>query len=470
VALLSDAECHALEAADDLDSLMNTAAALRDRAHPALVTYSPKVFIPLTHLCRDVCHYCTFAHPPRRGQRAFMSIDEVMVVAKAGVDAGCREALFTLGDKPELRYAAARSELDAMGFATTLSYLRHAALRVLQETGLLPHLNPGVLTADDIVALRPVSVSMGLMLESASERLCQRGGPHHGSPDKQPSVRLATIAAAGVARVPFTSGILIGIGETRRERIEALLALRALNEQYGHIQEVIIQNFRAKPGTRMAHAPDASVTELLWTIAVARLILGAEANIQAPPNLAPGAPERLIAAGINDWGGVSPVTPDHVNPERPWPLVDELAARTAAAGKRLAPRLAVYPSFAQAHARWLDRTVVKPLLDAVDSEGLARTDGWRAGVSKDIARPTRLQERRGYLDSILSAATRGETLGEAEIVRPPGTRSPTSSIAISTIPTSAPMHAASVPSPRAATARSCAGLPTASIKARSPGA
>ena len=420
IARLSDDECLTLEAAGDLAHLMDAAASLRDRRHPVLVTYSPKVFIPLTRLCRDVCHYCTFAHPPRRGQRAFMTMDEVMAVAKAGVAAGCREALFTLGDKPELRYAAARAELAALGFRSTLDYLRHAAACVRDETGLLPHLNPGVMSAEELAALRPVSASMGLMLESASERLCGKGQPHHGSPDKRPAVRLATIAAAGEARVPFTSGLLIGIGETRRERIEALLALRALNDRYGHLQEIIIQNFRAKPGTRMAKAADASEDELLWTIAVARLILGADANIQAPPNLAQGALERMIAAGINDWGGVSPVTPDHVNPERPWPQVAELAARTAAAGKRLAARLPIHPAFAQDHRRWVDPAMVKPVLDAMDAQGLARTGAWRAGRSRETAGEPRLPGPPGArreLTRILLAAERGRVLGVPDIVR-----------------------------------------------------
>jgi FO synthase len=420
VAQLSEAECLALERADDLDPLMTAAAALRDSAHPNLITYSRKVFIPLTHLCRNVCHYCVFARPPRAGQRAFMSMDDVIAIAKAGAAAGCREALFTLGDKPELRYDAARIELKELGFETTLDYLREAAATVTRETGLLPHLNPGVLDAADFAALRPVSVSMGLMLESVSERLCQKGQPHYGSPDKRPSLRLATIAAAGAAQVPFTSGILIGIGETRRERIEALLALRALNDRYGHLQEVIIQNFRAKPGTRMAFVEDASETELLWTIAIARLILGAEANIQAPPNLAPGAIERLMAAGINDWGGVSPVTADHVNPERPWPRAEELAVRSAAAGKQLAPRLAIYPSFAAHHQKWIDQAMVKPLLNAIDSQGLARIEAWRAGTSTNS--PTRPSSpvplRSGHnLEPILASAMRGQALDEDEIVR-----------------------------------------------------
>ncbi len=312
---LSDEEARVLADASDLAPLLDTASQLRDRVHHNRVSYSRKVFIPLTQLCRDVCHYCTFAHPPRRGQRAYLSRDEVLAIAKAGAEAGCKEALFTLGDKPELRYKVARQELAELGHPTTLSYLAEMAELVLRETGLLPHVNPGVMTRDEIAMLRRVSVSQGIMLESISERLCERGGPHYGSPDKRPSVRLETIRLAGELQVPFTSGILIGIGETRLERIEALLALRRLQQRYGHIQEIIIQNFRAKPNTRMADAPEPDLEDLLWTIAVARIIFGAAMNIQAPPNLSPGTYQQLIAAGLNDWGGISPVTPDHVNPE-----------------------------------------------------------------------------------------------------------------------------------------------------------
>src|SRR3954449_10166848 len=349
-----------------LEDLCAEARALRDEGHGRLVTYSPKVFIPLTKLCRDVCHYCTFARPPRRGERAYMTIDEVLEIARAGARAGCHEALFTLGDKPELRYAAARDALARLGHDTTLSYLAVMAELVLRETGLLPHLNPGVMTRADIERLRQVSVSQGIMLESSAERLRRRGGPHFGSPDKDPALRLETIRAAGEAAVPFTTGILIGIGETRRERIEALLALRDLHDRHGHLQEIIIQNFRAKPGTRMAQAPEPNLDDHLWTIAVARLIFGPEMNIQAPPNLNPGALAEMIAAGINDWGGVSPVTPDHVNPERPWPALDRLAEQTAAAGKLLVERLAIYPSCARDPERWLDPALRPAVLRAVD--------------------------------------------------------------------------------------------------------
>src|SRR5438105_289717 len=348
------------------------AEARRLRPGDGLVTYSPKVFIPLTTLCRDVCGYCTFARPPRRGERAFMREDEVVAIARSGAAAGCTEALFTLGDKPELRYRAAREELAALGCETTLEYLARAAKAVLDETGLLPHLNPGVLSVDDLRALRRVSASMGLMLETTSERLSARGGPHFGSPDKAPSVRLDTIAAAGEERVPFTTGILIGIGETRAERIDALLAIRALAERHGHVQEVIIQNFRAKPGTRMADAPEPPLEELLWTIAVARILLGLRAHVQAPPNLSYGDFPRLLDAGIDDWGGVSPVTIDHVNPEAPWPQLERLRAATESRGLQLAPRLPVYPEWIE--GEWVDPRVLPAVLRASDATGLARED------------------------------------------------------------------------------------------------
>ncbi|MGE5268236.1 MAG: 7,8-didemethyl-8-hydroxy-5-deazariboflavin synthase CofG, partial [Thiohalocapsa sp.] len=377
---LAEAEALALAEAYDLAALTAAAAALRDTAHGPLVSYSRKVFIPLTQLCRDVCHYCTFAHPPRRGEAAYLDRDQVLAIARAGAKAGCKEALFTLGDKPELRYRAAREQLAALGHKTTLSYLAEMAALVLKETGLLPHLNPGIMSREETQRLRAVSVSQGIMLESAAERLSARGGPHFGSPDKLPSRRLAAMAAAGEAAVPFTSGILIGIGETRRERIEALLALRGLDERYGHIQEIIIQNFRAKPGTRMATAAEPDLADHLWTIAVARLVLGAAMNIQAPPNLMPSGIAEMVAAGINDWGGVSPVTPDHVNPEAPWPHLDDLAARTAAAGKVLVERLAIYPAYAQDPARWLDPKLRTPVLRMVDGQGLARSDAWTPGA------------------------------------------------------------------------------------------
>ena len=309
-------------------SLADLMAEARSLRHGRLVTYSPKVFIPLTTLCRDVCGYCTFARPPRRGERAYLSVDEVLEIARAGAAAGCTEALFTLGDKPELRYRVARDELAELGFATTIEYLAHCAGRVLDETGLLPHLNPGVMSRGELELLRPVSASMGIMLETVSDRLSLKGGPHWASPDKVPAVRLETIRLAGELAIPFTSGILIGIGETRAERLDALLALKALDDEHGHLGEVIVQNFRAKPGTRMADHPDAAFDEQLWTVAAARVLLGSDWHVQAPPNLAYDEFPLLLDAGIDDWGGVSPVTIDHVNPEAPWPEIERLRAAT----------------------------------------------------------------------------------------------------------------------------------------------
>src|SRR2546421_4761539 len=337
-----------------LDELCAEARRIRDARSGRLVTYSPKVFVPLTKLCRDVCHYCTFARPPRRGERAYMSLDEVLEVARAGAAAGCTEALFTLGDKPELRYRTAREELRELGCQTTLEYLARAARLVLDETGLLPHLNPGVMTRDDLAALREVSVSMGVMLETASERLSQRGEPHFGPPHKLPARRLETIAAAGELRVPFTTGILIGIGETRAERIDALQAIAALADRYGHVQEVIVQNFRAKPGTRMATAPEPDLAELLWSAAVARIVLGPDVSVQCPPNLSYDAFPRLLEAGIDDWGGVSPVTIDHVNPEAPWPELEQLERATRERGLEPAARLPLYPRYVAELDRWVD--------------------------------------------------------------------------------------------------------------------
>ena len=414
---LSALEALALAGCTDPRPLMPVAAALRDGGHGGLVSYSRKVFIPLTQLCRDVCHYCTFAHPPRRGEPAYLDADQVLAIASAGARAGCHEALFTLGDKPELRYAAAREALERLGHGTTLSYLAQMAELVSRETGLLPHLNPGVMTPADIDRLRQVSVSQGIMLESAAERLRRRGGPHFGSPDKDPALRLETIRAAGEAAVPFTSGVLIGIGETRRERIESLLALRELHERYGHLQEIIIQNFRAKPGTRMSREPEPDLDDHLWTIAVARLIFGPEMSIQAPPNLNPDGLAQMIMAGINDWGGVSPVTPDHVNPEAPWPALDLLAERTAAAGKLLVERLAIYPAYARDPGRWLDPALRTPVLQVIDAQGFARTDEWvpGAGTEPPVERRAQRPFAHDPLVSVLARAAAGEPLGEADI-------------------------------------------------------
>jgi len=405
-------------------ALAAEARMLRDARGPERMAYSRKVFIPLTQLCRDVCRYCTFAKAPRRLASAYLSPDEVLQIARDGAAAGCKEALFTLGDKPELRYAAARTALDAFGFATTVDYLEHVAGRVLAETGLIPHINAGVLTADDYDRLRGVSGSMGLMLESASERLCMRGGAHFGSPDKQPLVRLASIDAAGGAAVPFTSGLLIGIGETRAERIDALVLLRALHRRHGHLQEVIIQNFRAKPGTGMADWPEPSEEELLWTVAAARIVLPADVSVQSPPNLNPGRTAALIGAGLDDWGGISPVTIDHVNPEAPWPEIAALAAECAAAGRPLVERLTAHPAFVQDAGRWLDPGVAKAMRRLADAEGLARDTTWSPGVAE--AAPGSPERPLGMapalvphlgLDAVLSRAAAGVTITEADIVR-----------------------------------------------------
>lgn len=422
---LSDSEASALAELRDTAALAAAASLLRDRGHGRLVTYSRKVFIPLTHLCRDVCHYCTFAKTPRHIGQAYMTVDAVLDLCRQGAASGCQEALFTLGEKPELRYSAARNALDEMGMSTTLEYVHKVAAAVLAETGLLPHINAGCMTAEEIALLRPVSASMGIMLESASSRLCEKGMPHYGSPDKDPARRLETIALAGQASVPFTSGILIGIGETRRERIDALLALRRLHEQYGHIQEIIVQNFRAKPGTRMAQAPEPDLDDLLWTIAVARLLFGSEMNIQAPPNLSPGVLPQLIAAGINDWGGVSPLTPDHVNPEAPWPHLDLLARETAAAGKFLEQRLTVYPAYALNGKRWLDAGVRPAVLKLMDSGGLARRDAWTPGESVEVPvmesrllnAPLKNEDVSPEVLEIVARCSAGERVDEVSVTR-----------------------------------------------------
>ena len=418
-------EVEALALADfaDTRALADVAATLRDRGFLNLVTYSKKIFIPLTHLCRDVCHYCTFAQTPSKLDNPYMELDAVLEVARRGAEMGCKEALFTLGEKPELRYRAAREWLAEHGYSTTLEYLHDAAKAVFDETGLLAHLNPGNMTPEEIATLRPVSPSMGIMLESASDRLTEKGMPHYGSPDKVPAVRLKTLADAGEARIPFTTGILIGIGETRRERIESLLAIRRIHERHGHVQEVIVQNFRAKPGTKMKSAPEPDLDELLWTIAVARILFGPDMSVQAPPNLSPGVLRQIVAAGINDWGGVSPLTPDFVNPEAPWPHLDELARETTVAGKELHERLTIYPRFALEADTWVDEGLRSAVLDRIDGEGLPRTDDWCPG--DETAPPASVLDRIGTkpgrvssdVQDILDRAALEEDLGEAEIVR-----------------------------------------------------
>ena len=349
----------------DLEALCGASSRARDAGlleagRPGVVTYSRKVFVPLTRLCRDRCHYCTFATVPGRVPAAFLSPDEVLEIAQAGAATGCKEALFTLGDRPEDRWPAARQWLEERGYADTLSYVRAMAVLVLERTGLLPHLNPGVLSWADLQRLRPVAPSMGMMLETSATRLwSQPGGAHYGSPDKEPAVRLRVLEDAGRLAIPFTTGILVGIGETYAERVESLLDIRRVARAYGGIQEVIVQNFRAKSDTAMRARPDTEAEELAATVAVARLLLGPRMRIQAPPNLVSDQFGLMLRAGIDDWGGVSPVTPDHVNPERPWPAVEELAARTAAAGFRLQERLTIYPEYVLASEQWLD-----PRLDA----------------------------------------------------------------------------------------------------------
>ncbi|MFK7914846.1 MAG: 5-amino-6-(D-ribitylamino)uracil--L-tyrosine 4-hydroxyphenyl transferase CofH [Pseudomonadales bacterium] len=420
---LSDEQALALANEPDTRTLADAAATVRDHGFSNVVTYSRKVFIPLTHLCRDVCHYCTFAQVPRKVKAPYLTVEEVLETARHGAAQGCQEALFTLGEKPELRYKAAREALAEMGFESTLHYLKHCAEAVYRETGLLPHLNPGNLSPEELQWLRPVSPSMGIMLESAAERLCEKGMPHYGSPDKVPAVRLQTLEDAGVAKVPFTTGILIGIGETRTERIESLLAIRAIHERHGHVQEIIIQNFRAKPETKMANAPEPDLNELLWTLAVARLIFGAHMSIQAPPNLSPGVLEQIVNAGINDWGGVSPVTPDFVNPEAPWPHLEDLRRETATASKFLQERLTIYPGYARDLDTWVDSDLHDAVLAQIDAEGFARTDDWCPGDEHEppLADLSAITDAPRHvsadLQAILDKAAAEQDLSEADVVR-----------------------------------------------------
>ncbi|MFC9734666.1 bifunctional FO biosynthesis protein CofGH [Streptomyces roseolus] len=376
---------------EDLDELVAVAGRVRDAGleaagRPGVITYSKSVFIPLTRLCRDKCHYCTFVTVPgklrRAGHGMFLSPDEVLDIARRGAALGCKEALITLGDKPEDRWPEAREWLDAHGYDDTLAYVRAMSVRILEETGLLPHLNPGVMSWTDFQRLKPVAPSMGMMLETTATRLwSEPGGPHHGSPDKEPAVRLRVLEDAGRSSVPFTSGLLLGIGETYEERAESLFALRRIARAYHGIQELIIQNFRAKPDTAMRAAPDAALDDLVAAVAVARLIMGPSACLQAPPNLVDAEYGRLIAAGIDDWGGVSPLTIDHVNPERPWPRIDELAARSRAAGFELRERLCVYPEFVRRGEPWLDPRIVPHVRALADPEtGLADPDAVVRGL------------------------------------------------------------------------------------------
>jgi FO synthase len=394
-------------------------AGLVDAGRPGVVTYSRNVFIPLTRLCRDRCHYCTFATVPHRVPAAFLERDEVLDIARAGAAAGCKEALFTLGDRPEDRWPAAQEWLEARGYGSTLDYVRACAIAVLEETGLLPHLNPGVLSWAELTRLKPVAASMGMMLETTSERLwAEKGGPHYGSPDKEPAVRVRSITDAGRVGVPFTTGILIGIGENRAERADSLFTIRSAARAHGHIQEVIVQNFRAKPDTAMANDPDADLDDLAATIAVARLVLGPKMRLQAPPNLVGDELNLMLRAGIDDWGGVSPITVDHVSPEMPWPALEALSASTAEAGFTLRERLTAYPKYVLAGSPWIDTRIHAHVAALADPEtGLAREgaevvgrpwqepDGGfessgRTDLQSSIDTEGRSSDRRGDFDSV----------------------------------------------------------------------
>jgi FO synthase len=401
--------------ATPLAELLAAAADVRDRAHGTRITYSPKVFIPLTELCRDRCGYCTFAKPPARLAAPFMSLDEVLAVARAGADAGCHEALFTLGEAPEDRYPAAREWLDEHGYTSTVDYLVAACAAVRDETGLLPHANAGALTKDDLARLKEVSASQGMMLESLRADLAC----HRGAPDKTPERRLATLEWAGELAIPFTTGILCGIGESREDRIEALTAIALSHARHGHVQEVIVQNFLPKAGTAMHDSPPCPEDEFLWAIAAARLLLPDDVHVQAPPNLSDdfGA---LLDAGIDDWGGVSPVTPDHVNPERPWPALDRLRAVTESKGFSLAPRLTAYPSYVLSPQQWIDPAMRFPVQDRSDAEGLGREVGeaWYSG--SDDAPPTLIPapmpRAGGAVGEVLAGVLMGQGVDVDEIV------------------------------------------------------
>lgn len=421
---LDAAEASALLSARgaELDELFQIAsgvrdAGLRDAGRPGVITFSKKVFVPLTRLCRDRCHYCTFATVPHKLPAAYLDRDQVLEIARQGAALGCKEALFTLGDRPEERWPQAKQWLHERGYESTLDYLRSVAIAVLEETGLLPHLNPGVLSWAELQRLRPVAPSMGMMLETTAQRLwSEPGGPHYGSPDKEPAVRLRVLEDAGRVGVPFTTGILIGIGETPPERVDSIFAMRRAHRQYGHIQEVIIQNFRAKPDTAMRSTPDAEVVDLAATVAVARLLLGPGMRVQAPPNLIDGSFELLVRAGIDDWGGVSPLTPDHVNPERPWPFLVDLAEATAKAGFTLKERLTVYPSYVEGRERWIDPRIHPHVTALAGEKGMAREDAalegrpWqepdrafpegRTDLHKTIDTTGRSSDRRGDFDSV----------------------------------------------------------------------
>ena len=414
----------------DLTALART---VRDGAHGRRVTFSPKVFIPLTMLCRDRCGYCTFAKAPARLTSPYLTPDEVLAVARAGQAAGCHEALFTLGERPELRYPVAAEWLATQGYASTVEYLAAMCRLVVEETGLLPHANAGALYAEELAALRPVTASQGMMIESLAEGLVA----HRGAPDKEPARRLATLEAAGDLAIPFTTGILVGIGDTRADQLAALQAIAASQKRHGHVQEVIVQNFLPKPGTAMAKAAPCPADDLVWAIAAARLVLPPEVHVQAPPNLSDDL-VPLLDAGIDDWGGVSPVTADHVNPERAWPALDVLRDATEKAGHTLAPRLTLYPPYALDPARWLDEAMRFPVLDASDAEGLARDASWCSGgevappalldgpapLSASASAPGGGATAGGAVGEVLAGVALGQELGVAEIVTLFGARGP----------------------------------------------
>lgn len=422
---LSSKESHRVASEAPSQALMSCAEEMTLEGHGRRMSYSPKVFIPLTRLCRNSCGYCTFATSPKKVPSPYLSKSEVLEIARAGKKAGCHEALLTLGERPELRYPQAREALKAMGFRNTFEYVAAMAEAIVAETGLLPHINPGTMTRDEMAPLRSVAASLGIMLESTSERLHEQGGPHWRCPDKLPQARLETLRHAGELEIAITSGILIGIGETRQERVDALLALRSLHLQYGHLQEVIIQNFRAKPGTPMADAPEPDAADQAWTIAMARVIFGSKMSIQAPPNLRPGELNQLVRAGINDWGGISPVTQDHVNPEAAWPQIDHLATQTAALGRHLLQRLPLVPSFVRQVERWTSPTIAQAIRRAADCWGYARNNGWFAGRGDKPPESARLElvhsgtEPRATpeIASLLDRARKGHELSEPEVVQ-----------------------------------------------------
>jgi 7,8-didemethyl-8-hydroxy-5-deazariboflavin synthase CofG subunit len=362
----------------ELSAVMTAAAAARDASKGRVVTYSRKVFLPLTNLCRDRCGYCTFRRDPGQPGARTMEIEDVLAVCEAGGRLGCTEALLSLGDRPEAVFPEHRAWLRHRGYRTTLDYVAAASRAIVAETGLLPHANPGLMGEGELLALRETNLSVGLMLETVAERLAGPGGPHDDAPDKRPARRLRTLETAGRVGIAFTTGLLIGIGETRAERVDTLLAIREVHERHGHIQEVIVQNFRAKPGIPMARHPEPDLDDLRRTVAVARLLLGPAMNVQAPPNLSPGTFPQLIAAGLNDWGGVSPLTIDHINPEAPWPHLQALAAATAAAGAELRQRLPLYPEFI-GRPGFVPATLQARVAALTDAAGLVRETMLAAG-------------------------------------------------------------------------------------------